>query len=215
MDAVYLDAIAAQQKLIDLGFFTAETVPNIAKIEHGLTIVETYIDQYLCYHAPRRTYTERLHANYKGILTLGEFPVLNVMSVIFLRPDLVPENLKPENIYSYYMGNRIIETFYPGFYFEVVYEAGLDPLPPIMSNVAFDILRLLLGDGKTPFGISTMMTPTRDISSLSLPGGLSKGWQTGKLASDNKADEQFAGTEVGRILSLLARYKRNIQGVLY
>jgi hypothetical protein len=76
-------------------------------------------------------------------------------------------------------------------------------------NIAKKILDL-----PNPVAIADLMIPSKDISSLGLPGGLSKGWQLGKMTVDNDGG-QFAGTEIGRILSLLSRYRRLVQGVLY
>jgi hypothetical protein len=209
----YFDPTETQQRLVNLGFYDLNTVPTVEVIQYNLGLAENYIDEYLCYHAPRSTYTETLHANYKGVIVLSEYPVISIAQVICLRPDIVPNPMAQEVTYSYHMGRRVVGGLIPDVLYEVTYEAGYDPLPPIFQNVMLNILKKLL-EQPHPSAIADLMIPSRDISSLGLPGGLSKGWQTGKLTADNDGG-QFAGTELGRILSLLKRYQRKVQGVLY
>lgn len=84
------------------------------------------------------------------------------------------------------------------FKFEVVYYAGLDPLPPIFSEVVYEIL---VGAIDNEGSLAFLYEPTSDTQSLSLPGGLSESKKLSDTGSKNQLE---------RFLQPLQRYRKTL-----
>lgn len=211
MSALYLLPLDARTRLIASGEYTEETAPTEAALQFVLDLLALRLESWLGYQAYRHRVEEILIVNRRYRLVLSEYPVLDVHRV--------------ESIYGKVVATPSVATFYsvstgiwpgqrgvdvpfpPGTECRVCYEAGYDPLPPEFGLAMFLLLRRALQTSGISGDLAFLDEPTRDMSSLSLPGGVSKSFQLGKAATGKGG----ASTQLDRLLSgILSKYQRSL-----
>jgi len=97
-----------------------------------------------------------------------------------------------------------------GMVVRVRYTAGLQPIPRIFTTVALTVFNQAME--RSPAGdISFLEIPhqEREVSSISLPGGLSKSFRTYRPNTPSASGSGAGGsiTELDRLLAPLERYR--------
>jgi len=203
----YLDPEVAQKRLITLGDRTPDTVPPIDAIQFMLEDIQYRIDNWLGYSMLPKEYVARLVPNHMGYLTINnQAPVIKVVEVKRIHPVFGDAILT--SAYWTWDGKRTIEIIYvlgissSGLNYEVRYQAGYYQIPPIFENIAFALLRHAVKNNCDTFSLEE---PTRDLTSVNLPGGMS---QQFKLGENKNAS---LGTWFERYVQPLGRYKQRIK----
>ena len=89
-------------------------------------------------------------------------------------------------------------------FIRVTYVAGYDPLPKLFPQCMYQMLLKAL-ENNSP-DLNWLEEPTRDITSLSLPGGLSHSFKLGN--SESRKDK--LSRNIDRLLAPLDKYRRVI-----
>lgn len=175
------------------------------KLAFLIDSIENRLDAWLDFCAAPKTYTRKARTNFQGILTLTETPVIEVVSLDCLLPSFTNNPLiAPSPVSGLWNGSDRLATGAPNTYFEVVYIAGYDPIPEIFSQTIFDALAIAIQPENIASGLDFMSRPSVDITSLTLPGGVSQTFQVNKASSSTSTNE-------GRLFDKLAMYRRKIR----
>jgi hypothetical protein len=203
----YITPEAVQKRLISLGDRTPETVPSFDAIQLMIDDIEYRIDTWLGYSPLPKEYHTTIIPNHIGYLNINsQAPPTKVLEVKRIHPVFGGTTLT--NAYWTWDGKRTIEIIYvmgissSGLNYEVRYIAGLKEIPPIFENVAFALLRHSVKNNCDTFSLEE---PTRDLTSVNLPGGMS---QQFKLGENKNAS---LGTWFERFVQPLGRYKHRIK----
>lgn len=199
----YLSPATAIKMLTELGGVPEEKIPTPVKLQYLLRRIASKIKNFLKFEPLPSIYTEQAVTNEDGILTLSHYPVIRVLEVTQRYGSRPPEPFQMLSPYSAWPGDTRIYVSAFLAPVEIRYEAGLDPMPPEFIDAIFSILNesILNHRGSLDF----LDAPTRDVTSLSVPGGLSESFQLGK------AKEGLEGTQLERYLSELLPYKRKFE----
>lgn len=227
MAIAYLQAAEARSKLIKSGKFNELTAPGLADLEEVLEIIEIRLDSWLLYRAAPTDYVEIYKITDSGVVNLSNYPVLSVSSIVIksILQGQTDQAIPTSSMKSVWQSGRTLSFGIPNrptFQFqlqpgapgilpfrnanatlEVQYRAGLDPLPREFKLVVFSILMKALQESGLSGDLSFLDTPTRDVSSLSVPGGLSKSYQLGKPSGAGGG-----GSEGDRLMGLISQYRR-------
>ena len=201
-------------------------VNNIYDLGTLIPQIDEIIDKYLEKSLAPSIYEETKVSNYRGEIVLNYYPVLQIIGVYFLyvKPGLAADVAARE---ASWKDNNINDTIFVPFtwnnrqtiyvpentYCACRYWAGYDPLPPEAASVAYSILKMMIEESLSTGSINPTLDelyePTRDVASLSLPGGLSQSFQLGKI--EDRANNNFSGTMLGRLLSPLNKYRSRLK----
>lgn len=216
MALAYLTAENALSKLIAMGVNNSGL--TIASLTEVLEAIETRIDEWNHYRVAPTTYEERLRTNDSGNLLLTNYPVISLSSVYlyndfnagFNNPN--PLEIKIDSIWRQ---DRRLYVGSPLSACKVTYTAGYDPIPPIFGQVVLAVLQQVIkksGSGADGLSVdlSFLDEPTRDMTQLSLPGGLSKTYRIagGGSSGSGGNGSDTAVSQLDRLLAPLKRYRR-------
>lgn len=210
MPLLYLQVEEARSRLVAAGDYTTETLPSNEALELVLESIEIKVEGWLGYSLPAQDYEEILKVSEVGTALMKQYPVIAVYDVDRVRDfhvEVDPEVKRVDMRSVWRQGATLhVGSFYdPDTPIRVRYRAGLDPLPRDIKPTFFQMLRVVLQKSGTTGDLSFLDEPTRDTNSLSLPGGMSKGWQIGKA---NAGIDGLGETELDRILKSLSKYRR-------
>lgn len=110
---------------------------------------------------------------------------------------------------AYWDGEQVIYTGSRGR-FVVEYWAGLQPIPDVVKHTAFAVLKSVIKFGGSMGGFEALNEPTKDLTSLSLPGGLSQSFQRGSGGAGGGGGSKGGGTALDRLLAPIEQYRRRI-----
>lgn len=213
MPLAYLTAEVARDRLIASGRYTVETAPTLAALTDVLTTIEVRVDDWLGARLAPTDYTETYVSSASSQILLRQYPVISIVSITAL-PDVLFDGdtastpLTPLSMSSIWRQKRTVYVPSANTPFAIHYRAGYDPVPAIAAIAVFDILNHALAHGGSLSDLSFLDQPTRDVASISLPGGLSKTFRVGGAAGSSM--NQGSGRELDRILAPLKRYRRRI-----
>lgn len=194
-----------KSKLIQSKEFDNNSLPSDDTLSLFIEVSESLIIDWLGYNPELQQYTEKLKANDRCLVNLSYYPVSKVDSIIVLLPEQPPKPLDIVDVGGLWYGKHTIYVNYKNTLVEVIYWAGFDPLPSLFEVTIYLLINNLLSINSDFPDISTLNEPTKDISSLSLPGGLSKSYKYGNTKSSSSS---YAGTKLERILTPLRKYRR-------
>ncbi|MBW4514559.1 MAG: hypothetical protein KME11_04980 [Timaviella obliquedivisa GSE-PSE-MK23-08B] len=203
MPLAYLSVLEAQKRLLLLGFFTEETMPSTEKLEFFLEQIESRMDEWIGYRVASMEYSETVCSSDSTLALLTYYPLIAVNSVENA-PGQPPRSLPLLDKMA--IGDiRLIDLQYPHTCFKVLYNAGLQPVPKIFTDVAFEILAKVfeLSAGS----LAMLSQPVRDTEEISLPGGLKKKY---KVGGSDRPSGNNGGTELDRLMLPLEQYKTQI-----
>lgn len=196
-------------------YLSAQNVglPLTDDLEEILLAIEDRIDEWVGRRVAPTQYTEDDVTNGKGIALLNHYPVLSVEEIAlhadrFIGADPTPMN--PSLIGGIWRQDRRLYLGSAGMVVRVRYTAGLQPIPRIFTTVALTIFNQ--ARERSPTGdISFLEIPyqEREVSSVSLPGGLSKSFRTYRPNTPSASGSGAGGsiTELDRLLAPLAKYQ--------
>ena len=198
----YLSLADAVKLLIELEGVPEDKIPTPAKLQTLLRRIAAKIKSFLKFEPLPSIYVEQTVTSEDGLITFSHYPVLRVLEVVHRYGAQPPEPFRLLKPYSLWAGDT---RYYVGAYLaaiEVRYEAGFDPMPPEFIDAVLSILRdaIMEHGGRLDF----LDTPTRDVTSLSVPGGLSQSFQLGKTKDGE-------GTQLERYLADVAVYQRKFE----
>lgn len=210
---VYLPVQKAQVWLMGANLYTAETLPASEELEEIVLEVEDRIDEWLGRRVAPTQYTENSVTNLKGIALLNQYPVLFVEEMALYPDQYVnaePEPIEVSRIGGIWRQDRRLYLWGAGLAVRVRYTAGLQPVPRIFTLVAFAVLKAAME--RSPTGdLSFLETPyqEREVSSISLPGGLSKSFKTYRPNTPSASGSGAGGsiTQLDQLLAPLERYR--------
>ncbi|MBD1864255.1 MULTISPECIES: hypothetical protein [Trichocoleus] len=209
-----LDPTEARTKLIAAGIYTADNAPSVEILDSLLKDIATRIEQWLGYSPAPTGYIETLRTNSDGVALLRNYPVLDVQEIAVFNdatPGYEPVIISPNKIRGIWRQDRRIYLLSPLTSIRVTYIAGYNPLPKGFSQVAFQILKQVAKTGDLSGDLSFLDEPVRDVSSISLPGGLSKSFRLGGSGGPKGGSGKDTGsTQLDRILGGLGSYRRKI-----
>lgn len=213
----YLTLDDAIVKATNFNLFRGDR-PSDVWLEEVLTIGEETIDSWVGLSFGKQQYQEKGVASEDGDVLLRKHPALEVLKVTVYLPDYPNSPNGPSSIdleqyegFTVWLQRNSIWVAYPRATVAVDYLAGIDPIPPEVNRVAFNLFRFFLEN--TPPGgypdTTALNSPTRDMTSLSLPGGLSRSFQ---LGSNNLAGKTKGvagdGSILDRLMEPLRKYRR-------
>jgi hypothetical protein len=190
--------------------------PSDLWLNEVLEIGEETIDSWLSHKFGKRQYQEKGVASEDGEVFLRQCPVLEILKVSIYLPDYPnsPPGASPIDLEQYegfavWLHRNSIWVAYPRVVATIDYIAGIEPIPPEVERVAFNLFRFFLEN--TPPGdypdTTALNAPTRDMTSLSLPGGLSRSFQLGS-SSDESRGVPGTGSILDRLMQPLKKYRR-------
>jgi hypothetical protein len=196
----YLPLNGMVQMLTEIGDIPPEKIPTPVKLQYLMSRISAKIENFLGFNPLPTVYIESTQTNEDGFITLTKYPVLNVLEIKQLYGSMPPSPFQILNTSSIWGKDTRLYIGARNATVEVRYEAGFRPMPDEFVDAMFRILR----DSISEYGgnLDFLSTPTRDISSLSVPGGLSQSFQLGK------SSDEAGGTQLDRYLNELAKYKR-------
>lgn len=217
---VYLSVEKATALLVGANLYSAETLPPADELEEIILAIEDRIDEWVgCRVAPTQ-YVEDDVTNRKGIAMLNHYPVVSVEEIA-LYPDHVipaePAPIEPSRISGIWRRDRCLYMGSADLLLRVRYTAGIQPIPRTFTTVASAVL--LKAMGMSPTGDTSFLEAPfqeREVSSISLPGGLSKSFRTYRPpAPSNSGGTTGSGldgsvTELDRLLAPLKRYRYRV-----
>lgn len=212
MRKLYLTADEASSRLIGSGVCDLESLPELATLENWLTIAQAEMDNWLQQCLLPTEYEEIFEANYRGILNIPKSPVLEIRRITMpshstsvVGRQLVGRYAPTRDIEvsAIWSGGQSLEvgigcSCSSNQRYRVTYLAGYDPLPPIVPQVMFNILRRLMA--KIELG-----DRTRHLINVGLQGGIS---QTFALGAEAKS--QRSSTNLDDLMSPLERYRKKL-----
>lgn len=190
--------------------------PSDFWLEEVLTIGEEAIDSWVGFGFGKRQYQDKDVASEDGEVLLSKYPVHDILRVSIYLPDYPnspagssPIDLEQYEGFAVWRHRNSVWIAYPRATAMIDYIAGLDPIPPEVERVAFNLFRFLLEN--TPPGsypdLTVLNSPTRDMTSLSLPGGLSRSFQLGSSSGGGKG-APGDGSILDRLMKPLNKYRR-------
>lgn len=192
-------------KLLNSQKFDTDTIPKDETLSEFIEIVNNLITDWLGYNPKKQLYNEKLRSNNNYMIQLSYYPVQQVESISILLPERPPTELSLLEETGLWYGKHTVRVPYKNTLAVIKYWAGFDPLPSLFEITTFLVIDYLLSINSSYPDISVLNQPTKDISSLSLPGGLSRSYKYGSTKSSNSI---YAGTEFERLMTPLKRYRR-------
>lgn len=209
-----LDATEARTRLIASGIYTADNAPAVETLELLIQEIANRIELWLGYAPTPTGYVERLQTNSDGIALTRNYPVLAVQEIAIFNdayPGYPPVIITPQKMFGIWRQDRRIFAGSPNTAIQVTYIAGFNPLPPGFTQATFQILKEVAKTGDLSGDLSFLDEPVRDVSSINLPGGLSKTFRLGGSGGPRGGGSKDTGsTKLDRILGALGRYRRKI-----
>lgn len=218
---VYLSVEKATTWLIGANLYTAETLPPADELEEIILAIEDRIDEWVGHRVAPTQYTEDDITNRKGIAMLSHYPIVSVEEIALYPDHIIPAEpapIEPSRIAGVWRRDRCLYMGSADLLLRVRYTAGLQPIPRIFTTVASAVLQKAME--RSPTGDTSFLeTPyqEREVSSISLPGGLSKSFRTYRpnTPSSNSSGTTGSGmdgsvTELDRLLAPLKRYRYRV-----
>ena len=190
-----------------------KSVPSDMEIELLLAQLKEGIDGWLGRSLDVQPYTETLKSNRRGIVLIDKKPLVEVTSVKYYEPRVLSE-FEPRGpiafTSSWKVGTGAVWTSLPYATFEVQYTAGYDPVPAAAKTAMSLLLARQAKSSGDILDISGFYDSEKKVSSMSLPGGLSKSFapsQSNPLGAND-------GTVLDKILApLLGKYRVDLKCV--
>jgi hypothetical protein len=200
---LYLTPDEASSRLLAARLCSLETLPDLPELENWLTIAQEEMDNWLHQSLLVKEYVEVLPANYRGMLSISRSPVIEIKGITTTLPSLVGHPQPDIEVQAIWRGGQSVEV--GGFCcspvgqrYKVTYTAGYDPLPKIVPQVMFNILRRLMA------GV-VLGDRTRHLINVGLQGGISQTFAVGK-----EAKNQRSSTNLDDLMSPLERYRKKL-----
>lgn len=201
----------ARSRLIAIGDYTEENAPSEEALAFVLDNLETYLVDWLGYYPGIQEYEEVLPLNVNSLVILTNFPVISIESVALYQdylPHLHTLPVQVLEVHTIWRQGRVLPI--PACscrWVQVRYTAGMT-VPKEVSLVLFQLLRKALEEGGTSGDLSFLFEPTRDVTSVSIPG-MSKSWALGGANAANNNGGGTTGTIGDRMLRMLGSLRRS------
>lgn len=211
---MYISGEDAVERLVGRGLLDPNNLPSDAEVDDLLAQVHSIMDAWLNWHVARRQYSERLQSGSSGAFRASNLPILKVISVqtVPTEDDEQPEDMgyrwdgSDAYIYADY---NLADT--PA---DVVYEAGLDPLPAVFKIAALRVLlkAMEFADGDVyEADFSWVNSNQQEVRSLTLPGSVKREFFQSSNPSDAGSGVGGSATELDKMFSgLLHQYRRTL-----
>ncbi len=206
-----IDPLDARTRLITVGDYTEENAPTVEALTLVLEGLEAYLVDWLGFYPGIQEYEEVLSLNANSVVILTNFPVLAVESVALYQDYLPHVHTPPVQILevpTIWRQGRVLPI--PACscrWVKVRYTAGM-AVPKEVGLVLFQLLRKALEEGGTSGDLSFLFEPTRDVTSISIPG-MSKSWALGGANAANNNGGGSTGTIGDRMLRMLQSLRRS------
>jgi|GEM_PF-1659680 len=207
-----LDPQDVRANLLDQELFDEPDCPSLAGIANVIDNVEDWMAEWLDQDFFARDYIDELYrVNHKGYVSLLHYPVVEVISASYAIVGLdLFQPIPVSYISRLRRGHQSLSfgTRFIGRNVKISYHASnLEEngrLPRVFYRAAMQIVLRALERSGTSGDLLFLSDPTRDTSSISLPGGLSESYQLGKAAG---LQGGIAG-EGDRLMKELNPYRR-------
>ena len=202
----YLDPAIARDRLVALGVYTEETAPSTPLLEMMLGRLCDLMHQWLGRRLAVTSYTTAIESDRFGRIHLPVWPVLGVEALAARGPGLVQERLPLTPIMAYWHGDRIIHTGLARQRIEVIYTAGIDPLPEAINDCLIDLLLAAIAQDPTLRSVNWSWFNLGDypVESVELPGGLRKSFAVSTGVALNSKPQP---TQLDRLLYPLTPWR--------
>jgi len=202
----YLEPEVARSRLIQYGIYTQENAPSVEMIADILYRLEVRVDEWFDYSIAPTEYTERLTSNSRGLVLTHHYPVISIVKVTQISAQITPNALTFINPQALWDGKRTLRVGgMGGINYDVTYIAGYNPIPKLLVDSMFGLLTQVFQSG----GLDFLDQPVRDLTNISLPGGLAQTYRVGESKSDG--GNGGGSTQLDRALAPLAKLRRRIK----
>lgn len=200
---LYLTPDEAAARLLAARLCDLESLPDLVTLENWLTIAQAEMDNWLKRCLLPTEYEEFLRANHLGTINIPRSPLLEIRRITMPVPSVIGRPRLDIEIPAIWGGGQSLEVgglrcSCSSQRYKVTYLAGYDPLPPIVPQVMFNILRRLM------IGIE-LSDRTRHLTNVGLQGGISQTFELGKEAKGQKSS-----TNLDDLMSPLERYQKKL-----
>lgn len=206
-----IDPAEARARLIAIGDYTEDNAPTVEALALVLDSLEAYLVNWLGYYPGVREYEEVLPLNVNSVVTLTNFPVIGVESIALYQDYLPHVHTMPIQVLEvptiWRQGRTLPIPACSCRWVKVRYTAGM-PVPKEVAVAMFQLLRKALEEGGISGDLSFLFEPTRDVTSISIPG-MSKSWALGGANAANNNGGGSTGTIGDRMLRMLQPLRRN------
>jgi len=196
---LYMTPEEALERLAAVGAIAPEAPPDVARLRELLIRVQSRLELWLGYSPMPNDYRERLMSKGNGQVRLNFYPVINVTDMEVLSGRILGRPFHVRKALGLWRGRTTLDLGMPEILVEVSYRAGFDPLPEVFSQVLLDLAGEAL---KLGGDVTALEGPTKDVTSLSVPGGLSQSFKLG---------ETEPGSRFERICAPLERFRKKME----
>lgn len=211
MSLAYLTIPEAQARL-RASANDSTSLPTEPQLEFLLTLIEQEMNEALQWRPAPTSYRELTRTNERGIAFVTYTPVIKISSVMaasVVHPGYQSSPAQPVPIYSSWLSDNRLETQIHNAPVQIEYVAGFHPIPPLFGLTAFQILNKVLKTTGTTGDLSFLSQPFQQVTSISLPGGLSKSFsKVGGSGGGSATASEPPATELSQLLKPLDSYRR-------
>jgi hypothetical protein len=203
----FITAELAITEAIRRGLLTEESA-STAAIEFLILMLESQVVSWLGWNPNPTEYTETLLTTNTGACLTTQYPIVELISMVPKNPQFGLAAIPM--IYAWNGSTRIISTGLPSEYVEIVYRAGLNPLPSIFGLLIMQLCMTAIENGSLESGdLSFLNESPNTVKSLSLPGGLSTTYQD-VAKTENPTNSPIGLRMIDKLLAPIADYQRRI-----
>jgi hypothetical protein len=203
----FITAELATTEAIRRGLLTEETA-STAAIEFLILMLESQVVSWLGWNPNPTEYTETLLTTNTGACLTTQYPIVELVSMVPKNPQF--GLIAIPMIYAWNGSVRTISTGLPSEYVEIVYRAGLNPVPPIFGLLIMQLCMTAIENGSLESGdLSFLNEAPNTVKALSLPGGLSTTYQD-VAKMENPTNSPIGLRMIDKLLAPIADYQRRI-----
>ena len=210
MDSSYLELDTLKRRLVSSGTYSLSNLPPDEDLEFIVEIAEARLEAWLGRRIGPTNYLDRYKTDIYGVCLLRHFPVLDVNKITMVPIERFGYAASPLTL-GPFLGNwwqgRKISTGRPQVTVEISYVAGVDPIPRIITHTFYQLVYSILKNSGTTGDLSFLDTPTRDVASISLPGGITKSYKIPDAKVLAGGGTAIGTSQLDRLLTPLAGHR--------
>ena len=177
-----------------------------ARLSLLIESLENRVDAWLDCCVSPKLYIRKIRSDRQGLLMLNDTPVLEIIQLECLLSYFTSNPGTPIATAGLWDGGNYLRTGMSNAYFRVTYRAGYALIPEVFETTIFEALAIALQPENLATGLEFLSRPTADITSLTLPGGVSQTFQVSKT-------EGASATNEGRLFQRLIPFRRKFRMV--
>ena len=202
----FITAELVQSEAIKRGLLTGQTVTS-ADVELLILLLEAQIVAWLGWNPVVSEYRETLMTTRDGACLTTAYPIAELISIAPKISNVTMMTIPIE--YAWSGSIRTIGTGISNQFVEVVYRAGLNPLPSLFGALVLSICMKAIENGFLESGDLDFLNESLNTTkSLSLPGGLSTSYQN---IPTEPVSNPVGLRLIDKLLAPIAGHKRSVK----